>query len=162
MKKLLYSCFILLVPLATYASASQNPQFLAFSVEPVAAFQSKGYTVSGFLNYTPRYHFNEQMYARLNLGFSLFKNKTESNFLVMDTEALGGYFFTPNWGAELGGGIQTFFGNNGGTSLAMSGNLVYRLSNKLVIIDRFTAGYTMVLLSNATTHEIRLGVGASF
>lgn len=147
---------------AAYANDGRNPQFLAFSVQPVAAFQSKGNTFSAFLNYTPRYHINDQLYARLNWGFSLFRNKTESTFLVMDTEILGGYFFTPNWGAELGGGIQTFFGSNGGTSLALSGNLVYRLSNKLIFIDRFTAGYTVVLLSNATTHEIRLGVGASF
>lgn len=160
MKKII---FFLGISATLSAEVPAKPwELLAFSIGPVVALQSKGNTISEFVNYTPRYNFSENLYARANLGFSLFKNKAESNFFVVDFAALGGYYFTQNLGAELGLGFQSFTGGNGGTSFALTGNMVYRLSNKLLFVDRFNAGYTLVALSNALTHEIRLSVGVNF
>lgn len=165
MKKAIFgTIFVTMFTTASWGIDATKFQIPSFSIEPVAAIQANGSVFSSFLNFTPRYAFDDKLYARLNLGFSIFKNRetVSSRFLVMDMALLGGYFFTPNIGAEIGAGFQSFFGG-GGTSLALTGNLVYRLSNKLlVVIDRFTVGYTAVLLSNAVTHEIRLGVGISF
>jgi opacity protein-like surface antigen len=161
MKKNLLALLLFFLTASTVTAAAKNPEFLVFSVEPVAALQAKGNSFSSFVNYTPRYHINDQFYLRLNLGFSIFKSKADTSFMVIDSQVLGGYFFTANLGAELGAGLQNFFGN-GGASPALSGNLVYRFSSKIFIVDRITAGYTAVLLSNAMTHEIRLGVGMVF
>jgi hypothetical protein len=64
---------------------------------------------------------------------------------------------------ELGGGLQSWWNDFGGTNPVITANVGIPISEKwLGFIDRFYAGYGAVLTSGTTTHELKLGLGMRF
>lgn len=154
---------LIVVFFATYNihAEAKKTEWLAFSIGPVVAIQNDRKSAFSFVSYTPRYLLTDGAYLRANLGATAFKNAAGDLFPVAEFMVIGGYFFTSNVAAELGAGAQNFF-NNGGLAPGFITNLVYRLDNRLLLIDRFVLGYAPVYFADGWTHEIRLAAGVTF
>jgi hypothetical protein len=126
----------------------------------LGAFQSSGSSYSPFLSWNPTYAFNHAWAVRGQLGFSVFKGG--DRFFVMDYRLLGAYTIASRVVIDLGIGAQTWFGN-GGTSLVTGGDVAYKFEHPIVrYLDRVFLGTSVCYLSNHTTTQIQLGVGAAF
>lgn len=81
-----------------------------------------------------------------------------SHITVWDYQLLLRLPLIPLFSIEGGGGWQTWI-NSGGTHGIVSMNLNFDLPFKIIVIDRFYAGYSRFFLPNDGVNEYRLGIG---
>jgi len=96
---------------------------------------------------------------RGDLGLA-FPKPFDTTITIIDYQLLLRLPLIPLFSIEGGGGWQTWV-NSGGTHGIVSANLNLDLPFKLIVIDRFFAGYSRYFLPNDGVNEYRLGVGIS-
>ncbi|HTL10923.1 MAG TPA: FecR family protein [Bdellovibrionota bacterium] len=131
-----------------------------FRLGGLLATNSTGNSSSGLLSWAPRFRISDRWAAGALVGASMFKNLAETGggtFLVLDSMAVAWYRFLPTFEAELGGGMQFWFGKD--NALTGTAQISFVPHHPLFnVIDRVVAGYTFANFT-ATTSEIRLGIG---
>jgi len=167
MKLLLTLGFLMMnFNVAQAASGDSNWSFLNFRVSPEIKMQ-RGAVVSSKNNFStnlswnPEYAYSEKLYFGLDLGAARYKNFLSQKFFSIGYQAVVGYWVTDSIGLEFAAGAQTWT-KRGGTHPMLGGNVEYRFTPWLGVIDRVVAGYSAVLAKNYYTDIIRLGVGLSF
>ena len=136
-----------------------------FQVSTVAGFQSAGgQSISGSAGWTPMYRLSKYFGIRGNISVLAFNKVGGGLFFAGNYQLLGALYLGGGpLSFEFGGGAQTWV-SFGGTSLNASGNFVlsrgpgFTLLDKLQIIDRIWAGYTMIFATNQV-HIASAGVG---
>ncbi|MDH5718987.1 MAG: hypothetical protein OEZ13_00045 [Spirochaetia bacterium] len=158
-KKFLLPFVLLIMGSSSVIKAeSKKIEFLTMTAGTVLVMQSNGYVISAGFDYTPKYILNNNYYARANIGLDLLLNNADNYFYAIDTEALFGMHLSKVYDLEFGGGAQ-YWSDSGEIMPALSVNLIYNLSKKIAVIDRFYAAYTLGFATSYGTHGITIGAG---
>jgi hypothetical protein len=138
---------------------------LEFRLGPMAVFQTaNNYSITGFVAWVPKLRLFDDNYLRASVGaFPLRNNNTSNqNFFVLDAQL---YLGVPidNGMLEVGGGLQSWGGGNGGTRPVVGANIIWPLDHlELPLLDHFFLGYTVYFGDPYTSHQFRAGVGVTF
>ncbi len=122
------------------------------------------YSITGFVNWTPKVRLFDENYLRASLGLFPLRNSnnTNQNFYVIDAQLFVGFPIDSGL-LELGGGLQSWGGGNGGNHPVVGGNILWPLGNLGIdLLDHFFLGYTAYFGTPFISHEISMGVGVAF
>ncbi len=159
--KTLRCTFIALFFLTLFVSPARGaagPSILAFQINGIGVFPAAGDTIySGQLAWIPSLSAGA-IGVRGELGAAWLKNVANDRFWQLNYEGYLVFSVTPVTDIELGGGLATWTGGNGGTHPILGGYLVFSLPG---LFHRIYAGYSRFLVSGANANELKVGFGFS-
>lgn len=150
---LLFSAFVSLPAQAV------GPSILAFQVNGIGVFPTAGGNniYSGQAAWIPQFGAGA-FGIRGELGAAWLKNGLDERFFAFNYEGFLVLSLTPITDIELGGGMATWAGGNGGTYPILSGYLVISIPG---VINRLFVGYSRYFLTGNNMNEVKLGLGFS-
>jgi hypothetical protein len=146
----------LLLPLTAEANETN---WRVFRLHQLTVFQLAGWSFSGEVSWNPYFYLNDRFGIRGNIGGMLL-NGIPENFTAAEYEALLSFAISKALSVEAGGGIQTWFQKDGGTSpiFSLGADWMFLLERRAGI----NAGYSLFLPDKNVTHEVKLGVTLTF
>jgi len=150
----LFFFWLALILLSSQAGGASATHLLGMRGGALAVFQNGvGNSFSGHLAWTPTVDIG-LLGVRGELGVTLLKNTFGDKFLAFNYEGFLQFPVFPLVRCELGGGLKTWT-NNGGTAVAIGGNLVFPTRG---FFDLLYVGYSRFFLGDGV-NEVRAGVG---
>jgi hypothetical protein len=148
--------------LLPFTAGAKGNDWLVFRLQEFTAIQQFGQSTSGEVSWNPLFALGHGFGVRANVGGTMLKGFPD-RFLAAEYEARLSYRLFRSLTVEAGGGAQTWFQKNGGTSPMVSAAVSWMFFRKLSWLRAgVTAGYSLFLLKDNLTHEARLGVALAF
>jgi len=146
----------------TFTTLAKGNDWHAFRVQDFAAIQEFGLCSSGKVSWNPLFALGHGFGIRGNAGCAILKGFPD-RFLAAEYEVRLSYAVSRTFTVEAGGGAQTWFQKNGGTSPMASAAVSRMFFRKLSWLRAgVTAGYSLFLPKDNLTHEPGVGVMISF
>jgi len=156
MKRILLS-FFLLLGLTTPVVAA-GPSILAFQVNGIGVFPEAGANIfSGQAAWIPSFGAGS-VGIRGELGAAWLKNGLGDRFFQFNYEGFLVLSLSPVTDLELGGGMATWAGGNGGTHPILSADLVISIPG---VLNRLFFGYSRYFMPGLNSHQVKAGIGFS-
>ena len=145
-----------------FTAGAKGNDWLVFRLQGSSAIQQFGMSVSGAVSWNPLFALGHGFGVRGNVGGTILKGFPD-RFLAAEYEARLSYAVTRTLAVEAGGGAQTWFQKNGGTSPMVSAAVSWMFFRKVHWLRAgVTAGYSLFLLKDNLTHEPRIGMVLAF
>lgn len=145
-----------------FAVGAKGNDWLVFRLQGFAAIQQFGKSVSGEVSWNPFFALGHGFGVRGNVGGTIL-NGFPDRFLAAEYDARLSYTLFRSLAIEAGGGAQTWFQKNGGTSPMFSAVISWIFFRKIQWLRvGITGGYSVFLPKDNPTHEPRLGMVLAF
>jgi hypothetical protein len=159
LKKGWIATLLLLVP---FTAGAMDIDWCVFRTQQFTVIQQFGNSFSGEVSWNPCFNLSDRIGVRGNFGGMVLKGFS-GKFAAAEYEARLSYKLFRSLTVEAGGGAQTWFLKTGGTSPIVSAAVSWMFFRKLSWLRAgVTAGYSLFLPKDNTTHEARLGVALAF
>jgi len=160
MKGIFCTSVIALTVLSASASAAmENVRYLDFRTNGIYVTNSTGNSGSLEVSWNPSYELNSSWSLRGLVGVASLKGE-DGTLMMSEYGVMAAYDFMPKWEIELGGGIQSWSGED--TSPMIMTNVLKTLEAPLFgYVDRVFAGFSQVSHDESTS-VFKVGVTASF
>lgn len=150
--------FFLLMALSAPAKAA-GPSILSFQINGIGVLPEVGNNIfSGQAAWIPSLSAGS-IGIRGEVGAAWLKNALGDRFFQFNYEAFLVLSLSPVTDLELGGGLATWAGGNGGTHPILSADLAISIPGAF---KRLFFGYSRYLLPGLYSHQVKAGLGFSF
>jgi len=148
----------LIMAVSTPAKAA-GPSILAFQINGIGVFPEFGSNIySGQAAWIPSLS-GGSIGVRGELGAAWLKNALGDRFWQFNYEAFLVFSLSPVTDIELGGGLATWAGGNGGTHPVLSADLAISVPG---VLKRLFVGYSRFMMPGLYSHQFKAGLGFSF